>query len=321
MSSIHILCATDNIYIPYCGVMVTSVFENNVLDNVCIHVLGTNLNENSKTAIMRIAEKYGQQMCIYDIQDEMLNFIPPTNAIDTNTHITLATYNRIFVAEILPQEIEKVLYLDCDLIVRKSLKTCWEENIDNYALGAVLDSGAMGIYSRLKLDSTKYLCFNGGVLLINLKYWRANNIQQKCISYIIKNQGGYGLLLHDQDTLNVVAKDCCLPLHPKYNVQPRFFFPNDVKKKFIPEKYLETTLDACMDPVIIHYSVGVKPWYRECSHPLRNEWLNYLALTEWKDMPIRNKYILYKQIIKKMREAIKKILNRIVCHYTNTENS
>lgn len=186
-SLIHILCATDSKYVPYCGVMLTSVFRNNSEDQLCIHVLGTNLNMDNKDDLQKNAKQYSQQIEIYDVDNDLTKYIPPTNILDKNTHIALATYNRIFVLELLPQNISKVLYLDCDLIVLGLLRGCWEQDLDGYALGAVIDSGAMNCYSRLHLDPKKNMYFNGGVLLMNLDFWRMYGIQQKCIDYIAQN--------------------------------------------------------------------------------------------------------------------------------------
>lgn len=54
-------------------------------------------------------------------------------------HVTIATYYRLFITQVLPLEIHKILYLDGDMIVRKSLKTLFEANIDEYAIGVVHD--------------------------------------------------------------------------------------------------------------------------------------------------------------------------------------
>jgi lipopolysaccharide biosynthesis glycosyltransferase len=305
---IHVLCATDNNYVPYCGVMITSVFENNKADDICIHIFGTRLSKSDKESLCKIGERYNQQVEIYDMSEDLTEFIPPTTALNPNTYITLSAYNRIFAAELLPQNIKKILYLDCDIIVTTSLRPCWEEKIEDYALGVVGDTIAMEHCPRLCLDPEKHLYFNSGVLLINLDYWRMHNIQKKCMDYIIQNQGKAGLLLHDQDTLNVVTKDCCLPIHPKYNVMPGFFRVDSLKRGFIPELYLHVIHEAIQRPVIIHYTLE-KPWYKDCDYPLKSEWIRYLALTEWKDMNIGYKHSLKKRVMIRCKGFVKMLLS------------
>lgn len=114
------------------------------------------------------------------------------------------------------------------------------------------------------------------------------------------------MLLHDQDTLNVVVKYFSFPLHPKYNVQPRFYCGDNLKRIYIPESELGMIQEAVTAPVILHYSVGIKPWYKDSEHPLQSEWLKYLKYTKWKNMKIGYMYPLYKRILWNLKYNIKK---------------
>ena len=91
-------------------------------------------------------------------------------------HISQATYYRLLMSDILPIGVEKVIYLDCDIIVRKSLIELWECDITNYAIGAIHQI-TREIEDATRLNyPIEYGYFNAGVLLIYIAYWRKNNI-------------------------------------------------------------------------------------------------------------------------------------------------
>ena len=122
----------------------------------------------------------------------------------------------------LNSDIDKVLYLDSDIVVDKSLETLWNSNISNYAVGCVTDmSEAKHDYNRLDFDP-KLGYFNAGVLLINLKYWRDHHIIDEFVNIIINHPEM--IEQHDQDVLNIVLCKNKFTLPLTYNVQNGFLF-------------------------------------------------------------------------------------------------
>ena len=253
--------------------MLTSLFENNREKAVVVHVLGVGLSEEGKKDLIQITDKYDQQINFYTIQDEMLKNCP----IDVSTHFTVAIYGRIFLPEILPEGIEKVLYVDSDIIIRHDISELWNTDMEGKAVACVEDmwSEKQNNYDRLQYDR-EYSYFNSGVLLLNLAYWRAHHVARQTYEYI--RNYPERLLFPDQDALNAVLHDKKLFLPFTWNMQDGFYRrERHIRKEAWPE------IDAALgDPAVVHYTGGKKPWHFKCVHPLKHEYLKYVDMTKWK---------------------------------------
>ncbi len=276
---INIVCNIDKNYTKYCTVMLLSLLENNKSNRMTIYIIASDLTDIDKKIIRESISKYDCIICFYDIDDSILNNCP----IREGSYITVTTYFRIFLSSILPENIEKVLYLDCDLIVRKDLKDFWDTDIEEYAIACVEDTcsnvgGEYNPYSRLGYDR-KYSYFNAGVILFNLKYCREHNIEEKCINYIKENiSHDNKLIYYDQDVLNAVLHDKKKFVSFTWNTQEGFY-----RRKRQIRTDVWTDIDKCLkDPAIIHYLGKRKPWDPNARYPLRNEWFKYLDMSRWK---------------------------------------
>lgn len=271
---IEIACNIDEQYLKYCYVMLTSLFENNKDASIRIHLIASELSQESQNMLKELVEeKYRHKIVFYSVGDEMLK---QCSIYGDGSHITIATYYRICLESILPADIHKVLYIDCDLIVEGSIKGLWDTDISGVAVGCVEDmwSGKDDNYTRLDYDS-KYSYFNAGVLLINLDYWRKIGFQHAALEYAAKHQGE--LIFNDQDVLNALLHDKKIFLPFRYNLQDGFF---RCKRRI--RKDAEPDLDKEMEsPVIIHYTGGKKPWHYKSQHPYKQLFFKYLDLTPW----------------------------------------
>ncbi len=271
---IHVACNIDTSYVKYCIVMLTSLFENNREVKFHIHVIAGELSEEACQQLRNWVEKqYLHTLTIYEAGEDLLRGC----MIYGNSHISLATYYRIFLETILPQDLQKVIYLDCDLIVNGSIQDFWDTNISDYAVGCVEDmwSGKTENYTRLHYNAS-FSYFNAGVLLVNLVYWRQMKFQELAVEYISHHVNE--LIFNDQDVLNALFHDRKLFLPFRYNVQDGFLRR---KRRIRPEVW--NVLDReLLHPVIIHYTGGKKPWQYKSQHPYKNLYFHYLDLTPWK---------------------------------------
>lgn len=278
-----IVCSTDNNYIMPTGVMLCSLCINNSEEDIRIHVLGCRLTESSKRSLENIVKKYGKDIVFHQIDEsKMADF--PINRPGQSSHISsLATYYRLFLGDIMPEDISKVIYLDGDIIVRHSLRRMWDTDISGFAIAGIPDMSNNQVepYNRLLYPQAMGYV-NAGVLLINLDYWRKNNAKEMFYDLARKHPERLGC--HDQDILNYVFREKKVMLDVKYNLQSSFLFEH---------QYTDVTYDiikqideSITDPVIIHYVTGPKPWQHDCIHPYQKEFLKYRALTEWKNMPM-----------------------------------
>ena len=307
-NEIHIVCATDSNYIPYCGVLLTSIFENNKEENVYVHILGTALSVENKMALYRVKDRYNQEVIFYDIDDVIAHneSLKQWNEVNKTASWSIATFYRLFVADVLPTTLNQVLYLDIDTIVCGSLKELWVEGLGGRAIGWVIDGKPEPNMKRLHL--TNY--FNAGVLLINLDFWRKHQIQKRCMDYLALHW--QDLQYVDQDVINPILQEYDYKeLHPKYNVISYFFLCDSDYKRFIPQKYWEVGREAMSNPIIIHYISSVKPWHKDCDHPLKNEWLKYLRQTEWRDLKMTNKRTVLLRLRLLIKECVKDIARLI----------
>ena len=260
------------------GVMLFSVCVNNPDINILFHiVVDESVTEENKRDILQTTSNFIAKNIVFYLVDSQLTRQFP---LHKGTRITQATYYRLFLTDILPSTIDKVLYLDGDIIVRKTLLPLWKIDLTDYAIGGAFDwaEGRKEIYTRLGYPSTKGH-FNAGVLLINLSYWRIHNLKKAFVEYVWNYSDR--IKYEDQDVLNVVLQDQKLLIPIKYNFQTGFL-------KKIPEwnylKYEEEVNEGLSDPVIVHYTERYKPWYADTFpyHPYRNCFLKYQRKTMWK---------------------------------------
>ena len=248
-----------------------------------------------------IGEKYHQHICLYNLREEI---IPDTiDGIDTHRY-PIEAYNRLFMSTILPKDIHKVIYLDCDMVVNDNLHQLWEENIDNYAVGVVTDyqNNNMKVYKRLGYDA-KYGYFNSGMLLVNLDYWRDNNVIPMFLEYI-KNHSDK-LYFADQDVLNPLFynKKKILPI--RYNLNTALLF----KKGYllISSDYYQEIEEAFRKPAIIHYTTD-RPWFKGSPNPMLHYWEEYRDMTIWKGQTIERKKLNLQGYIMHILSYIKRII-------------
>lgn len=281
---INIVLNTDSQYVVHCCTMLSSLFENNINSKFNIHVISGGLTGPCISDIKNLVEeKYNQKLYLYIIDSEELYYFPKYK----NSHISEAANYRLFVDKILPPYIDKVLYLDCDLIVNNSLEPLWSIDISDCPIAAVEDmwSGKDDNYIRLGYDK-KYGYFNSGVLLVNLKWWRENNICNKFVEYLKCHDK---LKFVDQDILNGMFYNSRKLIPFKWNVQDGLLR----RKPKVRKSSMPKLQNQIICPAIIHYTGSRKPWNYDCINPYKERYFKYLDMTKWKHtrpyMPVKFK--------------------------------
>lgn len=292
----NIVFAINKTYIQHFLVALKSIEKNRKIDEEFkIHILYIDLLESDKDLIKE--EFSNLTLKFYDLSyfDFSQFFI--------SGHINYETYLRIIAPTIINED--KVLYLDSDLIVRDSLKELYSTDITNFAIAAVSDpigqirKGELGIP-----DQFSY--FNAGVLLMNLDYWRREKLSEILINYIyeMKNKLQYW----DQDALNAKLYNQVVLLDAKWNIQTQSFCSDSIE------------IDSLNNPYIIHFTGASKPWHISCENPFKDEYLEYLSLTTYKNYSvisnsainvIKNKRKIYLWGAGTTGKKVKKYLNNI----------
>jgi lipopolysaccharide biosynthesis glycosyltransferase len=253
LETIHIVTSTNDHYAQYLAVMLNSLLENKISENpINIYIIdGGNLSSHNKLKLEKSLQRFNVNPQFLIVDDSLYN------GCIINRYYSMEMFCRISIPDLLDKEIQKALYLDCDLIIKEDITCLWETNIDDFFIAAVYDPNDLRIEKLLIPKEHGY--FNSGVLLINLKKWRENDISNKVLQFIKENPSK--LLYPDQDALNVILHDKWLKLDDKWNVRA-----NRLKKTNIK-------------PAIIHYTGKNKPW--NGNPPGRKAFFKYLKKTLW----------------------------------------
>lgn len=276
-----IVCATDNNFVQHCSIMLTSLLMNN--KDVTIYVLTEGLTPDNIRILEEETKDKGGKLVVSVVDSSIIDKFPLSN-LSALSHISKATYYRLLMADILPESVEKVIYLDCDIVVNGNLEELWNTDVSEKPLAAVLQLGSGSYCERLGYP-IQYGYFNAGVNLMNLDYCRKNDLSNKFIKYIEENYSS--LKYNDQDVLNVFFYDKCIHLMPQWNMTPIMFDPyiqrrGDRRNGVIVNGYWEEKKNAIQhrkDANIIHYVAKPKPWDKNCVHPLYNLYYEYADKT------------------------------------------
>lgn len=233
----NICTSANSKYVKYLYVMLYSLLSNN--DAVTVYILQKDFNANDKQLIKGLFN--GEDRVIFiDIDDCLIKNAPTTEKI------SVESYYRLYIPEVIPENIDRILYLDVDIIVNGSLECLFEIDMGEASLGVCRDRfWRMADREQKDLFGWKDECryFNAGVILWNLRKLRGRHTIKKCVS--VMRELDYNLKFHDNDLLNYMYHDNLMWLPSiKYNYQS--------DAEFIGEDFSDET-------VIFHFA-GSSPW-------------------------------------------------------------
>lgn len=278
----NVLYTCDDNYIWLMGISLISLLENNKnVEEINIFLLGENISVENRDKLNQISEKYGRTITIIEPK---ISSIPKELV---STRWPLSAFSRLYSAELLPEYLDKILYLDCDTIITTNIEELYNQDVDNCVLKGVKDCIGKQYKVNIGLNEDD-IYINAGVLLLNLNKLRNIDVNLEISNFIKKytNLISYA----DQDILNGIFKDKMMPIKPNYNVmtidcvykykdiiclrRPTFFYTQDEMK------------DAVQNPYIIHYTTNmriIRPWYLNSNHPYKDEFLKYYEISLWNE--------------------------------------
>lgn len=288
----NILYTLNDKFVPQVAAGITSVCENNKdIDNINFYLMSLNISDKNKKELKKYIKKYKNREIIFiELEDMSKHFSFDFDTTGWNP-IVLA---RLLLDKLLPKDIDRILYLDGDTIVRGSLKELYETDMKDFSIGASIEPTInKERKADLGLSDSRY--YNAGVLLVNMKAWRKNKTGKKIIDYYEAHKGR--LFANDQDAINGSLKDKILTISPKYNFYNIFYQYNYkfLSKLMRPVEYIseETYKDAVSNPTIIHYLGEERPWRLGNKHRYRDDYLKYLDMTPWKGQNMEEGWKLY----------------------------
>jgi len=298
----NVCFASDDNYAPYLGIVLVSLLEHNNFDKNNIFVLDTGISQENRKHIARICDNYSSNISFIDVEniEDKLNI--SLNKMKVKGEFSLATYSRLFLGSLLPKEIDKVIYLDCDGLVLGSFEPIWNLDLSNYyGAGVLALNGNDSVKKDIDLNSSdRYI--NAGMLLANLDKWRENDIEKEFIDELIRlnNKGiPFGM---DQGVINSVLNGKLYILNPEYNLEGSLHSTNyDITMKLHSNVqngfYDKSTLDnAIKNPVFQHFCVGDgefynRPWLNP-HHEDKKVYEKYFKLSNFKE----DEVYFYKQV-------------------------
>lgn len=187
---------------------------------------------------------------------------------------TLSIFGRYLIPKLIPED--KVLYLDCDVMVRGSLQDLWETDLTDYYIAGVPDYNVIfrgRLKERFGADFKVEEYVNSGVLLINNQKWRAENLFEKLLDYSVKNASS--LQYPDQDAINFICREHKKMLPDYYNVRSYLYKPD----LFLHHPRFNEIIQAPKKAIIRHFA----PWKKNFFAPHRQEYLDLMRVSPWAD--------------------------------------
>ena len=258
---IPIFLASDDNYMPFVAVTLHSIIENASRDyDYTVKILHSGVSQDNVDKIMK-----------YEDENFHIEFVDVKNLLSdvmerlhTRIYYTQTTYYRLFIASMYPQY-DKILYIDCDVIVRGDISKLYNIDIGDNLVGATTDQFVLNA-PYLYPYVTKALgfshvtdYFNAGVLIMNLDQFRKQNFEEKFCDLLSK----YKFIVQDQDYLNILCKGQVKYISGMWDKMP---CKEDSKLE---------------DIHLIHYNLIWKPWHAEI--PYSDEFWKYVDKTEYKD--------------------------------------
>lgn len=280
---IHIAFNLDNNYVTHCATVIASIIENNHNHcNISFHLISADLSNSNKSKLNQwINEKKElYHIYFYDIDQAIFDNFPLGQ-----TYLNITCYYRLLIPTLLT-EINKAIYLDCDTIVLGSLEGLWNTNIENKTWAGVRDriNDYIRVYNRLDYPLA-YGYFNDGVMLLNLDEMR--KVDMLSISKDIASNIPLALKNHEQDILNKIFYKNKQALDFKYNLLEYYLYTEDWL--YLDRKYYPEIVEACKNPVIVHFCMPQKPWHIECINPYKELYYKYRKMTPWPELKLTHK--------------------------------
>jgi lipopolysaccharide biosynthesis glycosyltransferase len=275
-----VVCAADNNYAMQLAVVVRSAIEHLARDRqLVLFVIDGGITARNKAKILRSIDSIDADRCHITWLQPSLNLLAE---VPVSGHITAAAYLRLLIPDLLPESIEKAIYLDSDLLVNTDLGQLWDIPLQQ-SLAAVQEliipyvscKGGLLNYRDLNLPADSQY-FNSGVLVFNLKRWRAERLRHKIFEYIAQNR--QTIQLHDQDAMNAVLAKDWQALDPRWNQTPHIFKFSSWQESPLSEENFNQVLQ---DPYIIHFATAAKPWNSREIYPANDLFFRYVDQTAW----------------------------------------
>lgn len=290
----NIVIVSDEGYIQHAAVMLTSLFCTNRDKHFVVYLFTDGVNAQTEGKLREVCETYRTELNVITCGIDNLGDFPVGQWQPI-------MYFKLLIPQLLPATEDRCLFLDVDMIVHDDITTLYHWDLQDKVIAAAEDMpDCIAFKPRLGLKDSD-LCINSGVMVCDLKKWRQMEQENPIMEYAT---GIIHKIVNEQDVIACYFKDKIALLPIRWNMTTFYF--NRRPKIF--SKYLHELDCAKKFPGIIHFAAPIKPWFKDCQHPYRKLYKQYLKLTPWHDYQFQ----IYEQLTPwgRVKKTIRNWLNR-----------
>lgn len=266
----NILVTLNANYLKPLKVMLTSLFLNNPGEKITIYLMHSSLTKEEIKEVEDFIEKHNQALEEVQADPDIFSDAPVVK------HFSVEMYYRLLAYKFLQESLDRILYLDPDILIINDLRELYDEDIDGYLYAAAYhDRASVREINRLRLKPYEIdAYYNSGVLLMNLEEQRKRIKEEELYEFVELNKKK--LILPDQDIINgLYSRDIKDIDEVLYNFDARFYHYYKLKSKN------EVDMDYVIkNTSIIHFCGKKKPWHDNYTGKFHSLYKHYERLTE-----------------------------------------
>lgn len=267
------------------GVSIASLLINNQsFDKITIYLINDGIEVSFLNQLKQYIDKFQRKLIVISSQVLLENNLVKQYPSYTGKRKNKHSYLKLFWQLGITNNIDKLLYLDCDTIINNDLSPLLALDMGNNLMGMAYDALITDEITHIGLNKDDPY-YNSGVILFNAPKWLKEQCIQRIVRHLAEN-GNYGTV--DQDVLNLVFRDQIYTLPIIYNLQAIHVLTTATQycNEFRRSNYYEMK-DLNIDENeirIIHFLkfIGQNAWDKNSLHPCKDYFIKYLALTPWK---------------------------------------
>lgn len=321
-NSIPVVMAANNNFVPMFAACIRSLMDHmNVNNNYDIVLLQSDVTAENKNTLVDMVKQYENvSLRFFDAAQLLTNY-----KLKANAHISVETYYRFLIQDVLP-DYDKILYIDCDIIVNADVADLYHTDIEGYMLAATRDPDFLGQINGANAETRKYCeeefvmkdpynYFQAGVLLLNTKEMRAAYSLDEWLTF-----ASHPFKYNDQDVLNLYCEGHVKYLDMSWNMLTDcdHYRVNNVIA-YAPADILDEYKKAHANPKMIHYAGFMKPWHRPNEDYAQLFWTTLRRTPYYEELLYRMMdgvayWSIYENVTKNKngRGLVRKIVNRVL---------
>lgn len=250
IEEISVLLSADEHYARYCAVTILSVLKNTSSpEKLHFYILSPDISQNNFNRIKHLCYHFNALVSVISVDLSLFQDFP-----SFQKHFNLNNYSRLCGPD-LCQHLERMIYLDCDIVVLADITDLFNFELNGNPIGAIphVQLPYQDIFRKNFQVEGEDTYFNSGVILIDNLSWRQNQYSKTVLQCCIENTGN--LIFADQDALNAVFWQNYCHLPGVWNVEARLY-----QEKLLGLPQNEEITQRIQNPKIIHYTGSDKPW-------------------------------------------------------------